>query len=55
MGENNSFLLTRDIITKSYSTILGRDVNTEMVYEWTKYKFSPYTTMDQFYASLIAG
>ncbi len=45
MGENNTFLLTRNVI----KTIKR---NKEMFFEWTKYKIQPYTTMDQFYASL---
>ncbi len=46
MGENNSFLLTRNIIKTTKGTIR------EKFLEWTKYEISPYDTMDQFYASL---
>ena len=54
MGQNNTFLLTRKIIVHT-STRRGRfmrDVTDNMFFEWTKFKFSPYDTMDQFYASL---
>ena len=50
MGENNSFLLTRNIMRNS--KLFATSVNEEMVYEWTKYRIQPYTTMDQFYDSL---
>ena len=55
MGQNNSFLLTRDVIIKR-STKTGRfmtNVTNEKFFEWTKYSFGPYNTMDQFYASLV--
>ncbi len=46
MGQNNTFLLTRELI-KTPKWTIG-----ERFFEWTKYRFSPYDTMDQFYASL---
>ena len=46
MGENNTLLLTRNIIKTTKETVGKKFL------EWTKYKISPYDTMDQFYASL---
>ncbi len=46
MGQNNTFLLTRNIIKTTKGIIK------EKFFEWTKFIFSPYDTMDHFYASL---
>ncbi len=46
MGENNTLLLTRELIKTT------KGITEDKFFEWTKYKFGPYTTMDQFYESL---
>ena len=47
MGQNNAFLLTRKINMRK------PDGNRKKTFELTKYKFRPYSTMDEFYESLL--
>ena len=51
VGQNNTFLLTREIIIREISYYYGDVI--EKVFEWTKYDLSFYTKMDQFYESLV--